>query len=143
MRSIGVIYCFIRFFPWSETVPNLIYRKELFNLITVIGGSGCIISMLIYKSKSKRYFHLLTFGISIFCIGTTALNIHLYRFNSQNSAQTVYNDVVVTGQDLEQDILPYRYGFWNTYVNRSMAAYVFQKPYLQGRISCQIGRAHV
>ncbi|MCR1839480.1 YfhO family protein [Murimonas intestini] len=124
MLSIGVIYCFIRFFPWSETVPNLIYRKELFNLITVIGGSGCIISMLIYKSKPKRYFHLLTFGISIFCIGTTALNIHLYRFNSQNSAQTVYNDVVVTGQDLEQDILPYRYGFWNTYVNRSMAAYV-------------------
>lgn len=121
---IGYI-AYMRFYPWewSAYQESGIYRPLVFLLYCVIGLSGVILTYLLIKSAKKYFYHCMIAAVMIFCVITTSCNIFLnQKDSSYENSEDMYCDIVLTAKELEKDVLPYRYKFFDPYYNRSMTA---------------------
>lgn len=123
---VGIIIIFSAFILIYEhsTEEIIIFRPLIYLLYVMIAITGIFVTFHIVNKKKNFYFNLLC-SIMAMAIVTTGLNIFTYRQNDEHSSsRDTYNDVVMTGEDLEKEILPYRYEFWENYYNRGLASYL-------------------
>lgn len=121
--AILLLSTYLLFFKWSNDIENAINSLPAFFCYLLLGLSSILIVLLLVK-HFKKYFYLLLFVLiaSVGCLNIM-LNIVRYHQNEKwNSAQEVYNEIVRTGEDLESDILPYRYTLDDSYYNRNMGS---------------------
>lgn len=120
-----VAYMVLYPWEWSNNQESGILRPLVFIAICVIGVAGVIITYVLIKYAKKHYMQLMLGAAACFCCVTTVLNVFLYRRDTGfENSKAIYSDIVVTGQELDGDILPYRYMIYEWYNNRSMAGYV-------------------
>lgn len=124
--NVGAIIIFSAFMFVYEysTKEIIIFRPLIYLLYVVIAIIGVLATLYIVSKKKHIYLNLLC-SIMAMAVITTGFNIFTYRQNDEHpSSKDTYNDVVMTGKDLEKEVLPYRYEFWENYYNRGLASYV-------------------
>lgn len=124
---------------WSNDQASGILRPMVFAVICLLGGAGVLFTYLIMKYVKRQYLRIITGAVACFCCITTILNIFLYQQGSEyDSSIEAYNDIIVTGQELEKDVLPHRYRIYNWYYNRNLAGYIPSRNSFNSTISPSI-----
>ena len=109
---------------------DLIARPLVFVLFLAVALAGAIVTLLLHLPRMKRWYAgVMLTGVMLFSVLTTAGTIFSYRQGDTHaSSRSVYNDIVQSGSELDKEILPYRYKFWDNnyyyYYNRGMASYL-------------------
>lgn len=120
-----VAYMVLYPWEWANGQESGILRPLVFAFICAVGIVGVILTYALVKYAKKYYMRLMIAATAFFCFVTTGLNTFLYRRDTgYENSKAVYNDIIVTGQELDEDIMPYRYMIYDWYNNRSMAGYV-------------------
>ena len=101
-----------------------INQKHQFVIYTSAGVLGIIVLYIVasWLYGKDRKNHILTAGIAVFAVFNIFFNVYIDQSKNDHmsSSQEVYASVVQSVQDLDPDVLPYRYHFWNAYYNRNL-----------------------
>ena len=102
------------------------FNRYLFLMFMGILGPIITYLLFMFKDKFKNYWYeSFILLICIFSIITTLYVIRTYRrtysSNTKMTMQEHFKDLMYSGGDLE-NVIPYRYSFWEHYANRSMVA---------------------
>lgn len=121
--SILLLSAYLWFYKWSNDKVNAINSPTAFICYLLLGLLSILIVILLVKYFKKYFYPLLLVLIaSVGCLNIM-LNIVRYHQNDVwNSDIEVYNEIIKTGEDLESNILPYRYTIDNAYYNRNMGS---------------------
>ncbi|MCI8710993.1 MAG: YfhO family protein [Ruminococcus sp.] len=139
--SLGLIggICLILCSMDKENIGNVIYRPVIFGIMVAVAIGGVIVTCVVTTRLYKHMLPVLTVSIMCVAVFTTGLTIYTYRQNDEHgSSQDTYHDVVGTGENLERDVLPYRYKFWENYYNRGLASYLPTRNSFSSTVSSSI-----
>lgn len=111
----------------------LVDRPLVFSAILGLGFWGVTFSVFCLKKikKEKLLFNILALGVALFCVGTTFLDIFLYRSSYEMTAKQVYEDTVVSVRGLEQDVMAGRYVFTDELDNYKNKLMTVSRPCLR------------
>ena len=109
----------------SSNVDELT-RPVMFFAFCIIAFVGTVYTGILFLPRLKKIRETgFLVGVMGMAIVTTAGMIYSYRGGDEHgSTQEVYADVIGTGNELENDVLPYRYKMWENYYNRGLAGYI-------------------
>lgn len=139
--SLGMIgaICLILISMNKENIELIIYRPVIFGIMVAVAVVGIIMTCLVTTKIDKHMLSVLTVGIMCAAVFTTGLTVYTYRQNDEHgSSQDTYHNVVSTGENLERDVLPYRYKFWENYYNRGLASYLPTRNSFSSTVSSSI-----
>ena len=101
-----------------------INQKTQFIIYTAAGlfGIAVLFSAASYLYRRDRGNRIIMAGIAVFAVFNIFFNVYIDQSKNDHmsSSQEVYASVVQSVQDLDPDVLPYRYHFWNAYYNRNL-----------------------
>ena len=118
-----IVYMWFYPWEWSAFEESGIYRPLVFSLYCTIGLGGVFLTGVLIKSTKKHFYSCMMSAVIIFCVITTFCNLFLnQKDSSYENSRDMYCDLVLTTKELEKDVLPYRYKFFDSYYNRSMTA---------------------
>lgn len=139
--SLGLIggICLILCSMDKENIGNVIYRPVIFGIMVAVAIGGVIVTCVVTTRLYKHMLPVLTVSIMCVAVFTTGLTVYTYRQNDEHgSSQDTYHDVAGTGENLERDVLPYRYKFWENYYNRGLASYLPTRNSFSSTVSSSI-----
>lgn len=128
--TVGIMAAYLAYmtlypWEWSSDLKSGIFRNLVFAVSMLLGFGGVLLTAGILKYVQKHFMIVMTVATALFCCVTTVFAVLLYQHdNTFESAQAAYDDIVKTGEELDSDILPYRYLIYDAYNNRNMAGYV-------------------
>lgn len=101
-------------------------RPVMFLIFCIIAFVGTVYTGVLFLPSLKKIRETgVLVGVMGMAIVTTAGMIYSYRGGDEHgSTQEVYADVIGTGSELNEDVLPYRYKMWENYYNRGLAGYI-------------------
>ncbi len=129
MVSIGItamLAIYLTQYRWSADRENSVNNPVAFCLYLALGVAGAAAAVMLAKYAYQRKYVIklfLFFAVGAGCINLM-LNIVRYHQNSDfASTKDVYNEIIKSSENLQSDVLPYRYAFSNAdaYYNRGFA----------------------
>lgn len=114
----------IEFVVYSMGMDGAVRHIILFVAIAGLGIGGYVLTLWQLMRIRGGHGAVQLLGlVGIMAVLTTACTITIYRGNSHyRGAQAYYANVIQSGDELSADVLPYRYRYWDSYYNRSLAA---------------------
>lgn len=109
---------------YSLITEGFIHQMLSFRVISWLGMAGYLLTIWQFaRLRDGRSAVMLMGLVGVMAVVTTAWTMTCYRGHSHfQGAQAYYEDVIRTGEDMDADVLPYRYHYWDSYYNRTLAA---------------------
>lgn len=109
---------------YSLHTEGFINQMEAFKVISRLGIIGYILCAWQFaRIRAGRSTIMLMGLVGVMAVWTTAQTMTYYREHSHyQNEKAYYNNIVQSGKQLSADVLPYRYRYWDSYYNRSLAA---------------------
>lgn len=123
--SILVLSGYLWFYKWSSDKANAINSPKTFLLYLMLGMISLLLVIVLVKYIwNRKYFYpfLLSIIASVGCINIMFNIVRYHQHADWKSGTEAYNEIVRTGENLQSDILPYRYAMADSYYNRNMGS---------------------
>ncbi len=129
MVSIGVtcmLAVYLTQYRWSADRENSVNDPVAFYLYLALGVCGAIAAMVFAKYAYKRNNLIKLFVLAAAGAGCINLMLNIVRYHQNSdfaSTKDAYNEIIKSSENLQSDVLPYRYAFSNAdaYYNRNFA----------------------
>ncbi len=130
MVSIGVtcmLAVYLTQYRWSADRENSVNDPVAFYLYLALGVCGAIAAMVFAKYAYKRNNLIKLFVLAAAGAGCINLMLNIVRYHQNSdfaSTKDAYNEIIKSSENLQSDVLPYRYAFSNAdaYYNRNFAS---------------------
>ena len=111
------------FWRWNAAGDKIVINEDRWKALTAFAVLGLVLTaVFVVLMKKKKVFHgLLIGGIGIYAAATTVITISEYKEFAFYRPDQIRDEILYTADDINPDILPYRYAMAEYYYNKNMA----------------------
>ena len=124
----------VRYWNWDEAGTQIVIRGRRWFILAAVSVMGLIITaaLSLIRKKEKLFTGLMIGGVSVFAVLTTVITVREYKEFAFYRTDQIRDEILYTVEDVDPDILPYRYAMAEDYYNKNMA---FSLPTIDSFIS--------